>query len=108
MAFNGFMKMYLDAPNTDVLIAKTEMYGDWKTKINKILGKPRRFTISIHVYDKDGYKRGHTVAEFKGRGIDHQLSSAIFQAGNDFLNELVIEHGIHDVDLLNSYAVIRA
>ena len=45
---------------------------------------------------------------FKDKGSQGDLSKVIFGFGNDFCDEIREEHPDTKIDLVNSYAVVRA
>ena len=56
----------------------------------------------------DGHKRGLQSMVFKDKGGQGDLSKVIFGFGNDFCDEIREEHPDTKIDLVNSYAVVRA
>lgn len=107
--FNGFMKLFLHDEIPDNLASRATFTEQWtQSKRHKILKKQRRFSIRLHILDTDGNKRGHEVFDFTGAGGQSDLSRAIFENGNRFIDELRIEIPDLQVDLINSYAVVRA
>ncbi len=107
--FSGFMKMYLHDDVPERLASRAKFSEQWvQTKRHKILKKQRRFSIRLHIFDTDGNKRGHEVFDFTSEGGQSDLSKAIFQNGNRFISELLEIDKDLQVDLINSYAVVRA
>ena len=104
--FKGYLKMFLHDNNLENLINRAEFTGDWvASKRRKILKKQRRFKVTLHLFDKDGFKCGLKSFEFMSAGSDQDLSHAIFKIGSQFVNELSAKF---EVDTVNSYAVVRA
>ena len=67
-----------------------------------------KFQVTLHIMDVDGHKRGLQSMVFKDRGGQGDLSKVIFGFGNDFCDELRAGDKDLKVDLVNSYAVVRA
>ena len=70
--------------------------------------KDRKFQVTLHIFDTDGHKRGLQSMVFKTRGGQSDLSKVIFGFGNEFVDELRAGDKDLKVDLVNSYAVVRA
>ena len=70
--------------------------------------RDRKFQVTLHIMDTDGHKRGLQSMVFKDRGGKGDLSKVIFGFGNDFVDELRAGDKGLKVDLVNSYAVVRA
>ena len=70
--------------------------------------KNRKFQVTLHIFDTDGHKRGLQSMVFKDKGGQGDLSKVIFGFGNDFVDEIRAEHPDAQIDLVNSYAVVRA
>lgn len=70
--------------------------------------KDRKFQVTLHIMDMDGHKRGLQSMVFKDRGGKGDLSKVIFGFGNNFVDEIRKEHPDAKIDLINSYAIIRA
>lgn len=113
-AFDGYMKMFLHDSIPERLASRAVFTGKWvQSKRHSILKNKRRFSIRLHIFDTDGHKRGHTVFDFVTAGGQKDLSKAIVQNGNIYIDELKAEikekYGEDlQVDLTNSYAIIRA
>ena len=112
--FDGFMKIYLHDDDPDRLADRADFTGQWvKSKRKRIIKRDRKFQVTLHIFDTDGHKRGLQGMVFKDRGGQGDLSKVIFGFGNDFCDELrakIKKEYDEDlkVDLVNSYAVIRA
>lgn len=107
--FNGFMKLFLHDEIPDNLASRATFTEQWtQSKRHKILKKQRRFSIRLHILDTDGNKRGHDVADFAEVGGYHDLSKAIFQKGNELVDRILEQYPDTEIDLVNSYAVVRA
>ena len=113
--YDGYFKLFLHDEDYKMAADRAEFTEDWRAnqKRGDIMRRERKFQVALHVFDADGYKRGHTVMGFKVRGGQKALSKVIFGFGNDFCDELrakVKKEYNEDlkVDLVNSYAVIRA
>ncbi|WP_131667410.1 hypothetical protein [Psychrobacter pygoscelis] len=107
--FDGYMKIYLHDDIPERLADRAEFTGKWLAATRKkIINKPRRFQVTLHIMDKDGNKRGLQTMVFKNKGGHSELSKVIFGFGNDFVDELRAQFADMQVDLINSYAVVRA
>lgn len=105
--FSGYMKIYLHDDIPERLASRAEFTQDWRMdqKRHKIMKRDRKFQITLHIFDKDGFKRGLESMVFMSRGNHKDLSKVIFEFGNKFVDEL--REKDCDVDLINSYAVVR-
>lgn len=107
--FKGYMKLFLHDDVPDNLASRATFTDQWcQDKRHRVLKNKRRFSIRFHIFDIDGNKRGHEVVDFTGDGGIRELSKAIFENGNRFADELRVEFNDLQVDLINSYAVVRA
>jgi len=107
--FKGYLKLFLHDDKPDRLVIRAIFTEQWQqSKRHKILNKQRRFSIRLHIFDIDGNKRGHEVFDFVSAGGYKDLSKAIFENGNRFVDELRDSDADLHVDLINSYAIIRA
>ena len=107
--FDGYMKIYLHDEIPERLANRATFVGQWiKSKRRRIMKKDRKFQVTLHIFDVDGNKRGLQSMVFKDRGGQGDLSKVIFGFGNEFVDELRAGDKDLKVDLVNSYAVIRA
>ena len=112
--FDGFMKIYLHDPDPDRLADRAGFTGLWvKSRRKRIMKRDRKFQVTLHIMDIAGHKRGLQSMVFKDRGGQGDLSKVIFGFGNEFCDELrakIKKEYDEDlkVDLVNSYAVVRA
>lgn len=107
--FDGFMKIYLHDDVPEQLANRATFVGQWiKSKRRRIMKKDRKFQVTLHIMDTDGNKRGLQSMVFRDRGGQGDLSKVIFGFGNDFVDELRAGDESLMVDLVDSYAVIRA
>ena len=113
--FNGFMKIYLHDDIPERLASRATFTEDWLPqskltggKRHRIIKRERKFQVALHIFDTDGHKRGHNVMVFLSKGDQSALSKVIFGFGNDFVDEIREEHPDAKIDLVNSYAVVRA
>jgi len=112
--FEGYMKIFLHDDVPERLADRADFTGQWiRSKRKRIMKRDRKFQVTLHIMDTDGHKRGLQSMVFKDRGGKGDLSKVIFGFGNDFCDELrrkIKEKYNEDlkVDLVNSYAVIRA
>lgn len=107
--FDGYMKIYLHDDVPERLADRAEFTGKWIAKTRKkIINKERRFQVTLHIFDKDNHKRGLQGMVFSNKGGHEELSKVIFGFGNDFVDELREQFADIDIDLTQSYAVVRA
>ena len=107
--FDGFMKIYLHDHDPDRLADRAGFTGQWvKSRRKRIMKRDRKFQVTLHIMDTDGHKRGLQSMVFKDRGGKGDLSKVIFGFGNDLVDELRAGDKDLKVDLVNSYAVVRA
>ena len=107
--FNGYMKIFLHDDIPERLADRADFTGQWvKSKRKRIIKRDRKFQVTLHIMDMDGHKRGLQSMVFKGKGGQGDLSKVIFGFGNDFVDELRAGDKDLKVDLVNSYAVVRA
>ena len=107
--FDGYFKIFLHDDDYKKAADRAEFVGQWvKSKRRRIMKKDRKFQVTLHIMDTDGHKRGLQSMVFKDRGGQGDLSKVIFGFGNRFCDEIRKEHPDAKIDLINSYAVIRA
>lgn len=107
--FDGYMKIFLHDEFPELLHYRADFTGQWiKSKRRRIMKKDRKFQVTLHIMDMDGHKRGLQSMVFTDRGGQGDLSKVIFGFGNDFVDELRAGDKTLQVDLVNSYAVVRA
>lgn len=107
--FAGYMKIFLHDDVPERLADRADFTGQWvKSKRKRIIKRDRKFQVTLHIIDTDGHKRGLQSMVFKDRGGKGDLSKVIFGFGNDFVDELRAGDKDLKVDLVNSYAVVRA
>ena len=107
--FDGFMKIYLHDDDPDRLADRADFTGQWiKSKRKRIIKRDRKFQVTLHIMDTDGHKRGLQSMVFKDKGSQGDLSKVIFGFGNEFCDDIRKEHPDAQIDLINSYAVVRA
>ena len=107
--FKGYFKIYLHDDDYKKAADRAEFTDQWvASKRWRIMKKDRKFQVTLHIFDTDGHKRGLQSMVFKTRGGQGDLSKVIFGFGNDFVDELRAGDKDLKVDLVNSYAVIRA
>lgn len=107
--FKGYMKMFLHDDCLEFLPYRTTFTGAWvKSRRHKVVKNHRVYSIRLYIIDMDGDKVGHTVFELSTAGGYEDISSAIFNQGNIFCDALRSERPHLKIDLINSYAVIRA
>lgn len=102
--YEGYMKIPLDNSLTGQEVRnRTEYYDDWvsqKTRI-KIMGEPRMFVVTAHVYMIDG-KRYCATLDYQGYGGRETIPDAANMAFN------AVRNGSGLVDMSRSYVVVRA
>ena len=107
--FKGYMKIFLHDDDYTKAAERAEFCGQWiKSKRRRIMKRDRKFLITLHIFDTDGHKRGLQGMVFKDKGGQGDLSKVIFGFGNEFCDEIRKEHPDAKIDLVNSYAVVRA
>lgn len=107
--FDGYFKIYLHDHDPDRLADRAEFKGQWvASRRKRIMKKDRKFQVTLHIMDTDGNKRGLQGMVFTNKGGQSDLSKVIFGFGNDFVDELRAGDKYLKVDLVNSYAVVRA
>ena len=107
--FDGYMKIYLHDEIPERLANRATFVGQWiKSKRHRIMKKNRKFQVTLHIFDTDGHKRGLQGMVFTSKGDQSDLSKVIFGFGNEFVDELRAGDKDLKVDLVNSYAVVRA
>lgn len=105
--FRGYMKMPLGGDSVWELIENTEFKGDWATKRRRILKKERKFKVTLHIYDVDGYRRAFEDINFKDKVGDESLATVLSELGTAFIKEISSSSDIN-VDMAKSYAIIKA
>lgn len=107
--FDGYMKIFLHDEIPEQLADRADFTGQWiKSRRKRIMKRDRRFQVTLHIVDTDGHKRGLQSMVFRDKGGQGDLSKVIFGFGNDFVDELRAGDKDLKVDLVNSYAVVRA
>lgn len=107
--FKGYMKLFLHDTDAKRLASRATFTEQWVEKRRgKILRKSRLFKITLHFFDADGNKRGLKEVVFTSKGGHGELSKVIFEHGNQFADELRANDETLVLDLVNSYAVVRA
>lgn len=107
--FDGYMKLYLHDEIPERLADRADFKGQWiKSKRGRIIKRERKYQVTLHIVDTDGDKRGLQSMVFRDKGGQGELSKVIFGFGNDFVDELRAGDKDLKVDLVNSYAVVRA
>lgn len=108
--YDGYFKLFLHDEDYTRAANRADFTEDWQAnqKRGDIMRRERKFQVALYVFDTDGHKRGHTVMVFTVKGGKGDLSKVIFGFGNDFVDELRAGDETLKVDLVNSYAVVRA
>lgn len=107
--FDGYMKIFLHDEIPDRLASRADFTGQWvRSRRKRIMKRDRKFQVTLHIVDTDGHKRGLQSMVFRDKGGQGDLSKVIFGFGNDFVDELRAGDKDLKVDLVNSYAIIRA
>ena len=107
-AFRGYLKIFLHENAPDTVPPRAELTEDWQTDRWRIMKKPRKFQITLHIFDKDGFKRGLETMVFTSKGGKTDITNAIVDFGNKFCAELRERDKDLIVDLTKSYGVVRA
>lgn len=107
--FDGYFKIFLHDDDYKKAADRADFTGQWiKSKRRRIMKKDRKFQVTLHIFDMDGHKRGLQGMVFTSKGDQSDLSKVIFGFGNKFVDEIREEHPDAKIDLINSYAVVRA
>ena len=107
--FEGYMKIFLHDDVPERLADRADFTGQWiRSKRKRIMKRDRKFQVTLHIMDTDGHKRGLQSMVFTSKGDQSDLSKVIFGFGNEFVDELRAGDKDLKVDLVNSYAVVRA
>ena len=112
--FKGYMKLFLHDDKPDELHKRASFTDKWlPSRRRKIIKKDRIFSIRLHIFDKQGVKQGHAVINLMGAGEMKDVSKAIVVGGNTYIDKLRVDFKKDtgnelQVDLVNSYAVVRA
>lgn len=107
--FDGYFKIYLHDDDYKKAADRAEFVGQWvQSRRKRIMKRDRKYQVTLHIFDMDGNKRGLQGMVFSDKGGHSDLSKVIFGFGNDFCDELRAADETLQVDLINSYAVVRA
>ena len=107
--FSGFMKIFLHDETFEQAADRSQFTGQWvASRRKRIVKRDRKYQVTLHIFDMDGNKRGLQGMVFSDKGGHSDLSKVIFGFGNDFCDELRAADETLQVDLINSYAVVRA
>ena len=108
--YDGYFKIFLHDDDYKRAADRAEFTEDWRAnqKRGEIMRRERKFQVTLHIVDTDGDKRGLEGMLFTVKGGQQALSKVIFGFGNEFCDELRAGDKDLKVDLVNSYAVVRA
>lgn len=107
--FSGFMKIFLHDETFEQAADRSQFTGQWvASRRKRIVKRDRKYQVTLHIFDMDGNKRGLQGMVFSDKGGHSDLSKVIFGFGNDFVDDIRKEHPDARIDLVNSYAVVRA
>ena len=108
--YDGYFKIFLHDDDYKRAANRADFTEDWQAnqKRGDIMRRERKFQVALHIFDTDGYIRGLEGMVFTVKGGQKSLSKAIFGFGNEFCDELRAGDKDLKVDLVNSYAVVRA
>lgn len=107
--FDGYFKIYLHDDDYKKAADRAQFSGQWvASRRKRIFKRDRKFQVTLHIVDTDGHKRGLQSMVFKDKGGQGDLSKVIFGFGNDFVDDIRKEYPDAKIDLVNSYAVVRA
>ena len=107
--FDGYFKIFLHGEDYKKAADRAQFTGQWiASRRKRIMKRDRKYQVTLHIFDMDGHKRGLQGMIFKDRGGQGDLSKVIFGFGNEFVNEMRAGDETLKVDLVNSYAVVRA
>jgi len=101
-AFKGYMRMYVKTLHSKTnKVQYTEQWAD-NHKRSKILGKARKYSITIYLYNTSGQHIVETMP-LSFKGSQETLSTLIHQE----VNRMMQENPYQEFDLINSYINIR-
>lgn len=107
--FDGYFKIFLHDDDYKKAADRAQFTGQWvASRRKRIMKKDRKFQVTLHIMDTDGNKRGLQGMVFTNKGGQSDLSKVIFGFGNDFVDDIRKEQPDAKIDLVNSYAIIRA
>lgn len=100
--YEGYLKIPLDNMlDGDEVRKRSEFYGDWEQKSPEILGQPRLFKVTAHIYNSKGAKAVATI-DYQSAGTNYSIAEAATIAFDAARN------GTADMNMRESYIVIRA
>lgn len=100
--YEGYLKIPLDNMlEADEVRKRSEFYGDWEQKSPEILGEPRLFKVTAHIYNSKGDKAVATI-DYQSAGTNYSIAEAATIAFDAARN------GTADMNMRESYIVVRA
>ena len=112
--FNGSMIVFLHDEMPEMLAWRAKFTEDWLPegrfsggKRGEIMGRKRKFEITLSIVDKDGFTCGQSVIEFTSKGNQKDLTKNVFNHGNALVDEIRAKHPEYDIDLTQSNAEVR-
>lgn len=99
--FNGFMKI----PAKTYTKEPQPMYeGDWAKSDTRyrIFSKPRKYKVTLHMFNEQGDKAVETI-DPTGLLTEEDLSYLVYNQ----INRVLDDYPEQEIDLINSYLIIR-
>lgn len=99
--FDGFMKVPAKTYSSKL---NPEFTGDWSKSDTRyrIFNKPRKYKITMHLFNAEGDKAVETV-DVKEKLDRKGLSNLVYEQ----INRMISEYPTEDIDLIQSYLIIR-
>lgn len=99
--FDGFMKIPAKTYTKEL---QPTYEGDWAKSDTRyrIYRKPRKYKVTLHLYNEQGDKAVETV-DPTGLLTKEDLSDLVY----DQINRMIDDYPEQEIDLLNSYLIIR-
>lgn len=99
--FNGFMKIPAKTYTKEV---QPIFEGDWAKSDTRyrIFKKPRKYMVTLHLFNEQGDKAVETL-EPTGLLTKDGLSDLVYEQ----INRMIDDYPEQEIDLLNSYLIIR-
>lgn len=101
-AFRGYVRVPMTDDDED--LAKIKYVGDWKTKRQRIIKKPRKYHLTFCFRGRFA-GRGVETVQILQRDDFLELSAYIYTFGEEMLAQM---GGTSEIDLKQSYVEIRA
>lgn len=101
MSFQGHGRLPINADTMQEFTARSQFFDDWKTKRERIMGKPRWFRICLYLYDTDG-------EPFHTSNIPNQRTDkeSLWQLLAHLVKQVMLEYPDRELSEPKSYATI--